>query len=194
MRNARSSRTVLAPEELHNGYMDFLDNLIELSSSKRPQIDIIRCIEFTSAELTQIKDYLIKTKFPSADIYIPFIDKAVFILSKELQIICASLRYPHIKAIAETYKSSLYLSSEYTQTDILELATALHKLGVIIKSDGTKANFQDIAEAFGVMFNIDFTNINQKRWVAMNRKIRLTKFIDSLREALLNKSLGDPNK
>lgn len=99
LRNARNNRSAISLEDMNDGYLDFLDNLIELSGSDRSLLSIIRCIEFTLAELTQIKDYLIKTRFPAAETYIPFINKGMLMLEKELKLISASLRYPHINEL-----------------------------------------------------------------------------------------------
>ena len=73
-------------------------------------------------------------------------------------------------------------------TDLMELITALHTAGVGRRIDGTRANVEQLVELFSWMFNVRINNPIQCRRGVINRKLRLTRFLDLLRNSLIEES------
>lgn len=82
----------------------------------------------------------------------------------------------------------LYLAEPFTPTDLMELITALHSAGVGRRIDGTRANVEQLVELFSWMFNVRINNPIQCRRGVINRKLRLTRFLDLLRNSLIEES------
>ena len=88
----------------------------------------------------------------------------------------------------ENPRSALYLAEPFTPTDLMELITALHSAGVGRRIDGTRANVEQLVELFSWMFNVRINNPIQCRRGVINRKLRLTRFLDLLRNSLIEES------
>ena len=82
----------------------------------------------------------------------------------------------------------LYLAEPFTPTDLMELIAALHTAGVGRRIDGTRANVEQLVELFSWMFNVRINNPIQCRRGVINRKLRLTRFLDLLRNSLIEES------
>ena len=89
---------------------------------------------------------------------------------------------------SEKPRSVLYLAEPFTPTDLMELITALHSAGVGRRIDGTRANVEQLVELFSWMFNVRINNPIQCRRGVINRKLRLTRFLDLLRNSLIEES------
>ena len=101
---------------------------------------------------------------------------------------CAPLDMLHALPQSEKPRSVLYLAEPFTPTDLMELITALHSAGVGRRIDGTRANVEQLVELFSWMFNVRINNPIQCRRGVINRKLRLTRFLDLLRNSLIEES------
>ena len=99
------------------------------------------------------------------------------------------LRYPSIAdpVSVEIPKSPLFLSGQFTPTDIMELATALQLSGAIRRIDGTRVDLATLVDVLSRTFNVRINNPEQCRHAVVNRK-RLTRFLDFLRNSLVEYS------
>ena len=88
----------------------------------------------------------------------------------------------------ETPRSALYLAEPFTPTVLMELIAALHAAGVGRRINGTRANVEQLVELFSWMFNVRINNPIQCRRGVINRKLRLTRFLDLLRNSLIEES------
>ena len=68
-------------------------------------------------------------------------------------------------------RSALYLAEPFTPTDLMELITALHSVGVGRRIDGTRANVEQLVELFSWMLNVRINNPIQCRRGVINRKV-----------------------
>ena len=73
-------------------------------------------------------------------------------------------------------------------TDLMELISALHASGAIRKADGTPAELNKLVRAFELLLNVSFKNPDRCRNAALNRKVNVTKFLDALKQALVERS------
>ena len=88
----------------------------------------------------------------------------------------------------EKPRSALYLAEPFTPTDLMELIAALHAAGVGRRINGTRANVEQLVELFSWMFNVRINNPIQCRRGVINRKLRLTRFLDLLRNSLIERA------
>ena len=115
---------------------------------------------------------------------------AVAHLEFEIRMVYLRIEHPAIMdRLREPEKpcSVLYLAEQFTPTDLMELITALHS-AVGRRIDGTRANGEQLVELFSWMFNVRINNPIQCRRGVINRKLRLTRFLDLLRNSLIEES------
>lgn len=118
------------------------------------------------------------------------INKAIALLEVEAKIIYLEIQHPQIVVCNEShYTSPLHWSKEFTQTDLIELLNALHKLGVILNRNGSPADFNAIVREFERLFNIKIKNDRKLRTGTVSRKIHPSKFLDRLRSAFIHQKL-----
>ncbi|KAA2368804.1 RteC protein [Alistipes shahii] len=85
-------------------------------------------------------------------------------------------------------KSPIYLAEQFTPTDLMEIVTSMQGLGVGRCLDGSQASLDMFVESFSWMFNVRINNPNQCKHAILNRKLRLTRFLDLLRGYLIERS------
>ena len=116
---------------------------------------------------------------------------AVSHLEFEMRMVHLRIEHPAVMdrlPQSEKPRSALYLAEPFTPTDLMELITALHSAGVGRRIDGTRANVEQLVELFSWMFNVRINNPIQCRRGVINRKLRLTRFLDLLRNSLIEES------
>ena len=69
-------------------------------------------------------------------------------------------------------KSPLFLSEQFTPTDIMELKTALHLSGAIRRIDGTRIDLATLVDVLSRTFNVRINNPEQCHHTLINRKLR----------------------
>jgi len=82
-----------------------------------------------------------------------------------------------------------------SDTDLLELTTALLKSQTIVRQDGRKITQKELKEVFEKLFEREIKGAKNKLATAVNRKKSVTSFLDSLvdafetysREGMINK-------
>ena len=116
---------------------------------------------------------------------------AVSHLEFEMRMVHLRIEHPAVMdrlPQSEKTRSALYLAEPFTPTDLMELITALHSAGVGRRIDGTRANVEQFVVLFSWMFNVGIINPIQCRRGVINRKLRLTRFLDLLRNSLIEES------
>ena len=73
-------------------------------------------------------------------------------------------------------------------TDLMERISARHASGAIRKADGTPAELNKLVRSFELLLNVSFKNPDRCRNAALNRKVSVTKFLDALKQALVERS------
>ena len=113
---------------------------------------------------------------------------AVSHLEFEMRMVHLRIEHPAVMdrlPQSEKPRSVLYLAEPFTPTDLMELITALHSAGVGRRIDGTRANVEQLVELLSWMFNVRINNPDQCRHAVVNRKLRLMRFLDLLRNHLI---------
>ena len=122
---------------------------------------------------------------------VALLEGAVAHLEFEIRMVYLRIEHPAVTdRLPQSDKpcSTLYLAEQFTPTDLMELITALHTAGVGRRIDGSRANIELLVELFSWMFNVGINNPIQCRRGVINRKLRLTRFLDLLRNSLIEES------
>ena len=115
--------------------------------------------------------------------------RTLFLIDMEVRLLHLRLRYPQSGIVPEvTIESPLYLSKDLTVTDLVELLYALHLIGAFRRSDGSRIEFSVVIHTFEKVLHIRIKNYERFKNAAVNRKIRLTGFLDQLKAALTERS------
>ena len=153
----------------HASYKEFIDLLHELARLQ--------------SRLMRLQERIVEKESPQASL----LKSALLLTNFEIRLIFTRLRYPSIAdpVSVEIPKSPLFLSEQFTPTDIMELATALQLSGAIRRIDGTRVDLATLVDVLSGTFNVRINNPEQCRHTLINRKLRLTHFLDILRNNLI---------
>ena len=153
----------------HASYKEFIDLLHELARLQ--------------SRLMRLRERIVEQESPQASL----LKSAIQLTNFEIRLIFTRLRYPSIAdpVSVEVPKSPLFLSEQFTPTDIMELATALQLSGAIRRIDGTRVDLATLVDVLSGTFNVRINNPEQCRYAVVNRKLRLTRFLDFLRNNLI---------
>ena len=177
----------------HAAYEEFIDLLhgLAVQSSKSP-LDLLHELARLQSRLMRLQERIVGKESPQASL----LESALLLTNFEIRLIFTRLRYPSIadQVSVEVPRSPLFLSGQFTPTDIMELATALHLSGAIRRIDGTRVDLTTLVDVLSRTFNVRINNPEQCRHAVVNRKLRLTRFLDFLRNSLVEYSLSRPEK
>lgn len=168
----------------HAAYEEFIDLLhgLAVQSSKSP-LDLLHELARLQSRLMRLQERIVGKESPQASL----LESALLLTNFEIRLIFTRLRYPSIadQVSVEVPRSPLFLSGQFTPTDIMELATALHLSGAIRRIDGTRVDLATLVDVLSGTFNVRINNPEQCRYAVINRKLRLTHFLDILRNNLI---------
>ena len=173
------NRRLLSPEQktLDAAYEDYIDLLHGLTvQSCKSSLDLQSC-------LMRLQERIVEKESPQ----VLLLKSALLLTNFEIRLVFTRVRYPSIAApvSVEVPKSPLFLSEQFTPTDIMELATALQLSGAIRRIDGTRIDLATLVDVLSGTFNVRINNPEQCRHTLINRKLRLTHFLDILRNNLI---------
>ena len=117
------------------------------------------------------------------------IKSALSLIEIEKKLIYLQLKYPGVRdAQSKRRHSPLKISKKYTNSDLMELIAPLSAAGFFCLYDDTPASFMQIVREFEIMCNTRIKNPDNSRWSILNRKNKLTHFLDILRNTLIELS------
>ena len=165
----------------HEDYIDVLQALSQ--DLRKSPLEILHRLIRADARLCRLKNCICDKHSLQASL----LKSAIQLTNFEIRLIFTRLRYPSIAdpVSAEVPKSPLFLSEQFTPTDIMELATALQLSGAIRRIDGTRIDLATLVDVLSGTFNVRINNPEQCRHAVVNRKLRLTRFLDFLRNNLI---------
>lgn len=183
------NRRLLSPEQktLDAAYEDYIDLLHGLTvQSCKSSLDLLHELARLQSRLMRLQERIVGKESPQASL----LESALLLTNFEIRLIFTRLRYPSIadQVSVEVPRSPLFLSGQFTPTDIMELATALHLSGAIRRIDGTRVDLTTLVDVLSRTFNVRINNPEQCRHAVVNRKLRLTRFLDFLRNSLVEYS------
>ena len=166
-------RRLLSPEQdaLDAAYEDYVDMLHSLTArSLRPPLDLLHDLARLQSRLMRSQARIVEKESPQASL----LESALLLTNFEIRLVFTRLRYPSIAApvSVEVPKSPLFLSEQFTPTDIMELKTALHLSGAIRRIDGTRIDLATLVDVLSRTFNVRINNPEQCHHTLINRKLR----------------------
>ena len=150
---------------------DYIDALQALSQDLRKSpLEILHRLIRADARLCRLKNCICDKHSLQASL----LKSAIQLTNFEIRLIFTRLRYPSIAdpVSAEVPKSPLFLSEQFTPTDIMELATALQLSGAIRRIDGTRIDLATLVDVLSRTFNVRINNPEQCHHTLINRKLR----------------------
>lgn len=175
-------------ERLKASYARFVGCVQRLVASEHyAPLDMLHALSRARNQLVRLRSC--EERRPAA--LVALLEGAVSHLEFEMRMVYLRIEHPAVMdRLREPEKpcSALYLAEPFTPTDLMELITALHSAGVGRRIDGTRANVEQLVELFSWMFNVRINNPIQCRRAVVNRKLRLTRFLDMLRNSLIEES------
>ncbi|WP_302449336.1 RteC domain-containing protein [Alistipes shahii] len=175
-------------ERLKASYARFVGSVQRLVASEQcAPLDMLHALSRARNRLVRLR--ACGEQPPAA--LVALLEGAVAHLEFEIRMVYLRIEHPAVTdRLPQSDKpcSTLYLAEPFTPTDLMELITALHSAGVGRRIDGTRANVEQLVELFSWMFNVRINNPIQCRRGVINRKLRLTRFLDLLRNSLIEES------
>lgn len=178
---------VVSEAHLSELFEKFIEELIDYSSDEhRSIIERLRCMNFTHKQLSLLEEQRhTATEYLITDYMI----RTLFLIDMEIRLLNLRLQYPQSGIVPKVkIESPLYLSKELTVTDVMELLYALHLIEAFRKSDGSKIEFSIVIRTFEEVLHIQIKNYERFKNAAINRKLYLTRFLDRLKGALIERS------
>ena len=180
------NRRLLSPEQktLDAAYEDYIDLLHGLTvQSCKSSLDLLHELARLQSCLMRLQERIVEKESPQ----VLLLKSALLLTNFEIRLVFTRVRYPSIAApvSVEVPKSPLFLSEQFTPSDIMELATALQLSGAIRRIDGTRIDLATLVDVLSGTFNVRINNPEQCRHTLINRKLRLTHFLDILRNNLI---------
>ena len=165
-------------------FEEFIQELTAYSSDdRRSIIERLRCMSFTLGQVSLLEK---RKNRISESLLTDYMVRILFLIDMEVRLLHLRLRYPQSGIVK--IESPLYLSKDLTVTDLVELLYALHLIGAFRKSDGSRIEFSVVIHTFEEVLHIRIKNYERFKNAAVNRKIRLTGFLDQLKAALTERS------
>ncbi len=175
-------------ERLKVSYARFVGSVQRLVASEQcAPLDMLHALSRARNRLVRLRSC--EERRPAA--LVALWEGAVSHLEFEMRMVHLRIEHPAVMdrlPQCEKPRSALYLAEPFTPTDLMELITALHSAGVGRRIDGTRANVEQLVELFSWMLNVRINNPIQCRRGVINRKLRLTRFLDLLRNSLIEES------
>lgn len=169
---------------LNASYEEYVNTLHRLQQEfNKSPLELLHLLSRTKSHLCRLQDRADTAEILQASL----LKSAVMLTDFEIKLVYFRLRYPSIAnpVSVEIPKSPLFLSEQFTPTDIMELATALQLSGAIRRIDGTRVDLATLVDVLSRTFNVRINNPEQCRHTLINRKLRLTHFLDILRNNLI---------
>lgn len=174
-------------KRLDAAYEDYVNWLHEHTlSSRKTHLDLLHELARLQSRLMQFQNLVTEPNTFQASL----LKSALMLTNFEIRLIFTRLRYPSISVpvSAEMPKSPLYLSKDHTLTDLMELIAALQISGAVRRVDGSQIDLKTLVDTLSRTFNVRINNPDQCRHAVINRKLRLTGFLDFLRKHLIEYS------
>lgn len=155
----------------HAAYEKFIDLLHGLTAqSCKSPLDLLHELARLQSRLMRLQERIVEKESPQASL----LKSELLLTNFEIRLVFTRLRYPSIAApvSVEVPKSPLFLSEQFTPTDIMELKTALHLSGAIRRIDGTRIDLATLVDVLSRTFNVRINNPEQCHHTLINRKLR----------------------
>ena len=163
-------------------YDRFVKRIQQISKQERySRLDSLHIL----AQIRETLAQLLESYKDSDSLQCLLIRSSLSLINFEKQMIYLQLKYPGIRNVHTSRPHSpLKISKRFTISDLMEVIAALSAVGFFCQQDDSPATFMQITREFETLCNTSFKNPDNCRWAILNRKNRLTHFLDTLRGTL----------
>lgn len=184
-----STKKLLDNEErksLYNAYNRFINRIQQVSKQDGcSRLDSLQMLARIRETLVQ----LLENYNDSDSLQYLLIRSSLSLVNFEEQMIYLQLKYPGVRNVhTPRTHSPLKISKRFTNSDLMEVIAALLAVGFFCQQDDSPATFMQVTREFEILCNTSFKNPDNCRWAVLNRKNRLTHFLDTLRGTLVELS------
>lgn len=167
-------------------YDRFVKRIQQISKQERySRLDSLHIL----AQIRETLAQLLESYKDSDSLQCLLIRSSLSLINFEKQMIYLQLKYPGIRNVHTSRPHSpLKISKRFTNSDLMEVIAALSAVGFFCQQDDSPATFMQITREFETLCNTSFKNPDNCRWAVLNRKNRLTHFLDTLRNTLVELS------
>lgn len=167
-------------------YDRFVKRIQQISKQERySRLDSLHIL----AQIRETLAQLLESYKNSDSLQCLLIRSSLSLINFEKQMIYLQLKYPGVRNVHTSRPhSSLKISKRFTNSDLMEVIAALSAVGFFCQQDDSPATFMQITREFETLCNTNFKNPDNCRWAILNRKNRLTHFLDTLRGTLVELS------
>lgn len=170
---------------MYEAYSRFIDRIQRLSKqenqSKLDSLHTLACIRERIARLLERCDNKHSVQYS-------LLKSALALIGFEKKMIYLQLKYPGIREVQSHRRSELKISKKFTNSDLMEVIASLASIEFFCLCDDSPASFMQITREFETLCNTRIKNPDNCRWAVLNRKNRLTHFLDTLRNTLVELS------
>lgn len=173
-------------QNIQHTYDCFAERIQQISKQEEcSRLDSLQLL----ARIRETLVHLLENYNDSASLQYMLIRSSLTLVDFERRMIYLQLKYPGIREVtAQRHHSPLKISKRFTNSDLMEVIAALSAVGFFCQQDDSPATFMQITREFETLCNTSFKNPDNCRWAILNRKNRLTHFLDMLRNTLVELS------
>lgn len=170
---------------MYEAYSRFIDRIQRLSKQEnQSKLDSLH----TLARIRERIARLLERCDNKHSVQYSLLKSALALIGFEKKMIYLQLKYPGIREVQSHRRSELKISKKYTNSDLMEVIASLASIGFFCLCDDSPASFMQITREFETLCNTRIKNPDNCRWAVLNRKNRLTHFLDTLRNTLVELS------
>lgn len=175
------------PSELAHAYEEFIETMTEMVANFDNRDDILRILYYSRVEF-DVLSHPSFNRYSNNVLRTTFIYKIMYILDCEINIVSNSTKYSSNQdySFPLSYQDGELLWTG-TQQELLELAVALHKNGIIMYGN-RKARFIEIVRALSSTFHITINDVYVKKTRMLDRSTAVTPFLDKLKKPMSKSS------
>lgn len=170
---------------MYEAYSRFIDRIQRLSKQEnQSKLDSLH----TLARIRERIARLLERCDNKHSVQYSLLKSALALIGFEKKMIYLQLKYPGIREVQSHRLSELKISKKYTNSDLMEVIASLASIEFFCLCDDSPASFMQITREFETLCNTRIKNPDNCRWAVLNRKNRLTHFLDTLRNTLVELS------
>lgn len=170
---------------MYEAYSRFIDRIQRLSKQEnQSKLDSLH----TLARIRERIARLLERCDNKHSVQYSLLKSALALIGFEKKMIYLQLKYPGIREVQSHRRSELKISKKFTNSDLMEVIASLASIEFFCLCDDSPASFMQITREFETLCNTRIKNPDNCRWAVLNRKNRLTHFLDTLRNTLVELS------
>ncbi|MCD7969117.1 MAG: RteC domain-containing protein [Alistipes sp.] len=180
----------LSESYIESAYSEFVDELEQLVRRKAYYLDTLRNLYNIDVDLDYNIELICKDVMHEHRLLQAIIKRLKSKVQYEIQIANLRMNNPELDDFSsKDYQSPLHWdTTEYTQSDLMELISGFYELKVLRCINGKPASLNMLVQEFQKFVNLKITNSDAARCSILNRKKEVAKFTGRMASCLVERS------